>query len=227
MTEEQRAIALIFEKLYADGLQWYRRSNAAGATHFANNLKAVYSIVDRSRVEQIRWSERSSFPARHVAILVPPDRDPEPLLAVWCRWDFDLEPARCGFYIGLWTKLRVSHEFVGFRFESPEDGEQHDFYHCQPCRNLGDRGSPEPTAVAISEYVPTLALHADNSAELALNIVLAMRGKLGLEQFRRAIMLEPEARNSEILKQGFRRLKSLPASLEPGQQPTPTPGTTA
>jgi hypothetical protein len=213
MTEEQRAIALIFEKLYAEGLEWYRKSSEPGAAHFANSLQAAYSLVDRSRIEQIRWTSRSAFPSRHVAILFPPDRDPEPLLAVWCRWDFDVEPPRCGFYTGMWIKLRQSHEFVGFRFESPEEGDQHDFYHCQPCRNLGDRGHPETTAVAISEYVPTLALHADNSAELALNIVLAMRGKQGLEAFRRAIMLEPEARNSEILKQGFRRLKALPRSI--------------
>lgn len=213
MTDEQQAIALIFERLHAEGLEWYRKSSEPGAAHFANSLQATYSLAERSRIDQIRWTSRSSFPSRHVAILLPPDRDPEPLLAVWCRWDFDVEPARCGFYTGMWIRLRKSHEFVGFRFESPEEGDQHDFYHCQPCRNLGDRGQPEAAAVAISEYVPTLALHAENSVELALNIVLAMRGKQGLEAFRRAIMLEPEARNSEILKRGFRRLKALPGSI--------------
>lgn len=211
MTDEQRAVALIFDRLHMEGLEWYRKSNAPGVAFYTARLKATYSVVDPTRVADIRWRPASQFPSRHIAILCPPDRDPEPLLAVWCRWNFEMNPAKCGFYIGLWTKIGGTHNFVGFRFESPEEGDQHDFYHCQPCRNLGDQAHPDSRAVAISEFVPTLGLHAENSAELALNIVLAMRGKRGLERFRRSLMeAEAEARNSDILKRAFQRLKSLP-----------------
>src|SRR4051794_4967017 len=117
MTDEQRAVALIFGRLHAEGLEWYRRSNAPGVSFYTARLKATYSIVDPSRVSDIRWCPVSQFPSRHIAFLTPPDRDPEPLLAIWCRWNFELNPAKCGFYIGLWSKIRGDHNFVGFRFE--------------------------------------------------------------------------------------------------------------
>lgn len=212
MSKEQNAVALIFEQLASEGIEWYRYSNEDGAAFFSTRLQGTYGLVDRSAVERIRHFRNSSFGLREIAIIRPPEGHPAPLLAVWLRWNFDATPAKCGFYTGLWTRIEADHRFIGFRFETPEEGEQHGFYHCQPCRNLGDRGSPEATAVPISERVPTLALHAENSAELALNIVLSMRGKLGFEQFRRDLFKRsPDASRNPVLLAGFRRLKALPA----------------
>jgi hypothetical protein len=209
MTEEQRAVALIFEHLHQEGLEWFRLSNAPGVA-FYERLKKRYTLLDRGGVDKIRWTAASQFPIRNVAVVVPPTHHPDPLLALWCRWDFSQTPARCGFYVGFWAKIIEDHSFVGFRFESPEDGDQHNYYHCQPCRNLGDRETPEELAVAISERAPTFGLPADNSAELALNVVLAMRGRAGLEKFRRSLLSTmPEARNSPVLQAGFRRLCGL------------------
>lgn len=218
MSEEQNAVALIFEQLASEGIDWYRYSSEEGVSYFSKRLQGTYSIADGPTVSRVRHTRQSSFKLREVALLRPPEGDPAPLLAVWLRWNFNATPAKCGFYTGLWTRIEADHRFIGFRFETPEDGEQHGFYHCQPCRNLGDRGTPEATAVPISERVPTLALHAENSAELALNIVLSMRGKLGLERFRRDLFKSsPNAPRNRVLLAGFRRLKALPAS--PAQGP--------
>jgi hypothetical protein len=211
VTEEQKAVALIFDKLSADGLQWYKQSGEKGVAYFTGQIRKRYTLLKQVDVgEKIRWNDCSQFADRHIVLLCPPDRDPEPLLAMWCKWDFSAAQSECHFYIGLWTKIAVDHNFVGYRFESPHAGEQHDFFHCQPCRNLGNRSDPEGNAVSISEYVPTLALHADNNAELALNIILAMRGKAGLGEFKRSIYRwRPEAAKNAVLVAGFKRLLEL------------------
>lgn len=212
MSEEQNAVALIFEQLASEGIDWYRNSGEEGVSFFSTRLQGTYALVDKPTVSRVRHTRNSSFRLREIALLRPPEGHPAPLLAVWLRWNFDATPAKCGFYTGLWTRIETDHRFIGFRFETPEEGEQHGFYHCQPCRNLGDRESDEATAVPISQRVPTLALHAENSAELALNIVLSMRGKLGLEKFRRDLFkASPHASRNPVLLAGFRRLRALPA----------------
>lgn len=212
MSDEQNAVALIFEQLASEGIDWYRHSSEEGVSFFSTRLQGTYSLLDKPAVARVRYTRSSSFGLREIALLRPPEGHPAPLLAIWLRWDFDATPAKCGFYTGLWTRIEADHRFIGFRFETPEEGEQHGFYHCQPCRNLGDREADEATAVPISERVPTLALHAGNSAELALNIVLSMRGKLGLERFRRDLFkASPHASRNPVLLTGFRRLRALPA----------------
>lgn len=211
MSDEQNAVALIFEQLASEGIDWYRHSNEEGVSFFSSRLRGTYELVDKTTVSRVRYTRNSSFGLREIALLRPPEGHPAPLLAVWLRWNFDVTPAKCGFYTGLWTRIEANHRFIGFRFETPEEDEQHGFYHCQPCRNLGDRERDEATAVPISQRVPTLALHAENSAELALNIVLSMRGKLGLENFRRDLFKEsPHASRNAVLLAGFRRLRALP-----------------
>ncbi len=211
ISEEQRAISLIFNHLAVEGADWYKSSGDPGVSYYSDRLKKTYSLADANALQKLRWASRAHFDRRQIALLRPPTADPAPLLAVWCRWDFEVTPARCGFYTGLWTRTGHDHTFIGFRFETPEDGEQHGFYHCQPCRNLGDRDDPESVAVEISEKVPTFALHAGNSAELALNIVLAMRGKTGLKEFRVSLFENvPEAARNRTLIDGFRRLHALP-----------------
>lgn len=219
MSDEQNAVALIFEQLASEGVDWYRYSGEEGVAFFSTRLKGSYTLVEKPAVDRLRHARNSSFGRREVVVLRPPEGHPAPLLAVWLRWNFDENPARCGFYTGLWTRIDTDHSFIGFRFETPEEGEQHGFYHCQPCRNLGDREEDEAMAVPISQRVPTLALHAENSAELALNIVLSMRGKIGLERFRRDLFKgAPHASRNPVLLAGFRRLNALPA--QPGSGPT-------
>jgi hypothetical protein len=217
VTEEQRAVALILEHLHQEGQDWFRLSNQPGV-QFYEQLRETYELAERSQVEQVRQKSTSQFPVRNIVVVVPPAKEADPLLGLWCRWDFTQTPAKCGFYIGLWSKHDGKHSFVGFRFETPEEGEQHDYYHCQPCRNLGDREKSDDFAVAISERVPTFSLPAENSAELALNMVLALRGRSGFEKFRRDLLVaNAEARNSPVLQSGFRRLAQLPNGKPPAE----------
>lgn len=211
---EMLALSLVFDHLYQEGLTWYQRSNEAGVAFYTQRLKATYPRVERRKITGMQWAKRDKFPSRHIAFLEPPSRETAPVLALWCRWDFEKSPADCGFYIGMWSKVFDDHGFVGFRFESPGEGDQHNYFHCQPCRNMGDQAHPESMAVAMSELVPTFALHAANSVELALNIVFSMRGALGLQKFRKDLFENRTAANSPLLREGFARLLGLSVSAE-------------
>jgi hypothetical protein len=211
---EMLALSLVLDHLYQEGLAWYQTSNEAGVAFYTQRLKATYPRVDRLKITGMPWAKRDKFPSRHIAFLEPPSRETAPILALWCRWDFEKSPADCGFYIGMWSKVFDKHGFVGFRFESPGEGDQHNYFHCQPCRNMGDKAYPEGLAVAISEFVPTFALHAANSVELALNIVFSMRGALGLQKFRRDLFENPTAANSPFLREGFARLLGLSVTAD-------------
>ena len=60
--------------------------------------------------------------------------------------------------------------FLGFRYETPEDGDNHDYYHAQPCQSMGDGVRSRWTnALPISERNPTFPLAAQSSLELLLN----------------------------------------------------------
>ncbi len=208
-TDEQRAVALIFEYLHQEGLDWFRNADIEGLEYY-KKIRAGYDFVDEEQVGQIRAKPASQFPKRHVSVMVPPAKHKHPLLALWVRWNFKAAAAECGYYIGFWSEFDGAHSFVGFRFESPEEGEQHDYFHCQPCRNLGDRERDDEMAVPISQRTPTFPLPARNSAELALAMVLALRGRSGFEEFRRKMLVRVvEARNSSVLQAGLKKIGEL------------------
>lgn len=229
--EEQAAVAAIFRYLEQEGHGWYSKSEAPGVAYLTGTLRARWSPMESKDVDALAIKSNSAFTANKMIVVVPDCADKEPVTGVWCRWNFDKSPSECHFYLGLWSKggseeepepcggdgektpenvpsdPEIEHGFSGYRFESPHEGLNHDYFHCQPCRSMGRINKVEPNSALLSENGPTFALVAANNVELALNLVLAMRGRDGLRQFKRKIFIaDTKARNSAILKAGFDRL---------------------
>ena len=113
--------------------------------------------------------------ARMHALRRAPRREHSAVTAVWCQWDFNADVPKCGFYFGIWSEQDALPNpvdgkftaFWGFRYETPEEGHNHDYYHAQPCQSMGNR-EVVAHAVPVSTRYPTFPLAATSSLELLL-----------------------------------------------------------
>ena len=109
-------------------------------------------------------------------ILVKPPAREGVAAALRCRWDFESQRTTCWFHLGIWL---LDGHFIGFRFEPPEIGDNHNYYHSQPCRTMGD-GQSICRALEVPQRNPTWPLPATSSLDLLLCLVLSIHGMSGL-----------------------------------------------
>ena len=131
----------------------------------------------------------------------PSRREVEAVLGLWLSWNFDGNPIEFRLFIGQWAKIGAKKKFIGFRFETPEQGEEHDYFHCQPCRNLGDK-IPIDEAADISENFPTIPLNASNIVELTLCAIMATMGRKRARKFVQGILATD---SSQTLRNAYSR----------------------
>ena len=139
------------------------------------------------------------FGNNQVIYIKPPKKEKAGVAAIWCRWDFCRPIPKCGFYLGLWfqasgdqlneetPRMRTS-SFIGYRYETPGEGDNHNFYHVQPCRSMGDRDEKVTQALAVPERNPTWPLAAESSLELLLCLVVSLYGMKGLHYMREQVL---------------------------------------
>lgn len=74
----------------------------------------------------------------------------------------------------------ICTKFIGYRYETPEYGDNHNYYHAQPCQSMGDRDEKVTQALPVPERNPTWSLAAKSSLELLLCLVVSIYGMKGL-----------------------------------------------
>ena len=160
------------------------------------------------------------FDYDEVIYIRPPARERAAVSALWCRWDFDSALPKCGFYFGTWTReqrrlVEVGEGeprqvvFLGFRYETPEEGDNHNYFHAQPCRSMGGRDAPVVQALPVPERNPTLPLAACSALELLLCLVVSLYGLSGLAELEREIQESAQIRAQRLLLQSVQRIRSL------------------
>ena len=198
MNEQFEAITLILEQLKVQGLGWYRKAKLGDVELFERRISGGFSILDSGEAWNIGRKPKGSFPAKTILIMAPSRREQEALKAIWLRWDFTAKPIEFRLFLGQWAEINGQKAFIAFRFEAPESGAQHNYYHCQPCRNLGDR-EPVPGAALISEHFPTIPLYASNIVELTVCALLSSMGHEELKQFFRKLLSQPACASNAAL----------------------------
>ena len=150
-TEEQKAILSVLVLLQRSGEEWrsFERPSAAGTAE--NVATGSFTPITEGGLERyLLYSGASGqFDFNEVIYVRPPEKEKSAVSALWCRWDFSGVAAKCGFYLGTWWKPQKAPAdtgvcggrvvFLGFRYETPEEGDNHDYFHAQPCRSMGDR----------------------------------------------------------------------------------------
>ena len=132
------------------------------------------------------------------------------MAAIWCKWHFHGVRMDCWFFLGIWLG---DGQFIAFRFEPPERGDNHNYYHSQPCRNMGWEGTPDYGAMRVPERNPTWPLPAESSLDLLLCIVVSsIQGMIGLRNLKQRIDRGGIVRNSKLLAKAFGKMTAMQAS---------------
>lgn len=216
---EQDAVFLILETLARRG-EIYARNAAAALNPRMLEAAATHTILEANNVSKLRNTSNAQgdLGALQVIKLQPPNHFPDRLVVLWCRWDYSKAPPRCGYYYGNWYLHRPAGQdagsrvvgFLGYRFETPELGNNHNYYHCQPCMNFGEKADPPVShAIERSTYDPTWPIAAKNSVELLLCLVLAL---YGFDEFRKIesemLTVRAASRNTQLTG-AFAAIKAL------------------
>ena len=198
--EDWNAIWHVLTALLTEGEERAGQQLSNERTDTANPIEPL----NRSHLSSYRHAPSGEFKPGEGIIVEPPPKEVR-MAALWCKWD--RESGRFWFYLGMWL---CSGRFVAFRFEPPESGSNHGYYHSQPCRTMGWEGAPEYDALAVPERNPTWPLPADSSLELLLCLVVSIRGMDGLKDFRKErIEGDPKIRENRTLSKALDKIANL------------------
>lgn len=205
MTEHCQAVALILDRLKTQGEEWFRNAVENPEAFLRRPTAHGYGLFDGKEIHTIGHKPKSSFPDRKFLLIESHAKEDEAVLGLWLRWNFDTEPFEFRLFLGQWSLVEKQETFVAFRFEAPETGEEHNYYHCQPCRNFGNKVAIERAAM-LSERFPTIPVNAANIVELTICTVLAAFGRKKTKQFLRKVLSEGAGRDNAALVSAYARL---------------------
>lgn len=203
MYEEREAVRLILESLMSAGLKWYRHAKVSEVDMFQRRISGNFSIFETGEHHSLPRKPTGSFPSKKILIMPPSGSEQDEILGLWLRWNFDADPYAFRLFLGQWAKVDGAKTFIAFRFEAPEQGDKHDYFHCQPCRNFGDK-EHVPNAALVSEHFPTIPINASNIVELTVCALMACMGRNDVKTFVRNL-LRSSASDNAPLKAAFTR----------------------
>lgn len=209
MDDEREAVRLILDRLKDDGLNWYRRARSTELGAYEGGLPGNFAVLETGEHHAVAKQPKGQLPAKKILVLRPSGIVGEEVLGLWLRWDFDDTPFAFRLFIGQWATIAGQKTFSAFRFEAPEKGDKHNYYHCQPCRNFGDR-EQVPNAALVSDHFPTIPINASNIVELTVCALMACMGHQQLKGFFRKLLTSSAADNRP-LKAAFARVLPAPA----------------
>lgn len=204
MNEQFDAVALILNRLMTEGLEWYRGADAEDVGLFERRISGPFKIFETGHIYEIGRKPKGSLPAKKILVMPPSGREAEAILGLWLCWNFEADPFEFRVFLGHWYEIKGDKTFLAFRFEAPELGEDHNYYHCQPCRNFGDR-DPVPYAALVSEKFPTIPINASNIVELTLCALKASMGQKKIKSFVRKLLKDPAASSNSWIKAAYAR----------------------
>ena len=199
--EEQLAIRHVLMALLLDGESVSERR--------LEDRRPTLVPLNRWQLDSyFRQQRRGEFKPGEVVRVKPPLREAW-MSAIWCRWNYEGqrgERTGCWFYLGIWLS---DGGFIAFRFEPPQQGDNHNYYHSQPCRTMGWDGNPVYSAIAVPERNPTWPLAAKSSLDLLLCLVVAIGGMRGLLRVQSRINSNGAMRKNTLLTQALRGMMAL------------------
>lgn len=202
MDDQKDAVVILLNRLRESGREWYRNASDGDVGLFERWISGNFTIFEGHEIHTIRNKPEGSFPKNRVLLLTPSPREKESILGLWLRWNFNNDPFDFRLFVGHWSEIDNKKSFIAFRFEAPEEGEVHDYYHCQPCRNFGDKETV-PNAALVSEHFPATPLKASNILELTVCALLAVMGRSGLRHFFKQMFKKSPTSQTKELREAY------------------------
>ena len=219
LKEERNAILFVLLFLHRSGEEWRRSQQTSGTTAAINVAMGGFNAITNRDLERyILFRDiKGRFESDEVIYVRPPAKEENTAWALWCRWDFAGDSAKCGFYLGTWWRTRMRTlctgsceegiAFVGYRYETPEQGNNHNYFHVQPCRSMGDRDQKVPQALPAHERNPTWPLAANTALDLLLCVVTSLYGMSGLKKLQDEVEESTAFRRNRQLLDSVKRLR--------------------
>lgn len=176
--DEQKAIRLVLKQVLQDGEDWQGEPQSPDTRAALASQRMFDPLAAWDLERHLRPGTNGAFGVEEAIQTRPPRHDVR-ISSLWCKWDFVAERSACWFYLGLWLR---NGQFAGFRFEPPERGHSHNYYHSQPCRTMCFGGTQVNGALALPERSPTWPLPARSSLHLLLCAIVSVRGMTGLQE---------------------------------------------
>lgn len=227
-TDEQKAVGSILRLLQSKGESWTRVNGPAATNVVAREAKVKFSPVERTELDRyfFHGDKRGQFRDNQAIYIEPPPKDKSAVAALWCRWNFDVALPRCTFYFGIWSEKpsfptvdanqgNKHTAFVGFRYETPEEGDNHDYYHAQPCQSMGSQENSILHALPLPQRYPTFPLAAESPLELLLCLVVSLYGVNGLSEMQAQVLGERGMQKNILLRDALKKILSIKRKTEP------------
>ena len=196
---ELKAIWYVLKELLLEGEEWLRQHCSS------TDITTSFSPLNKWQLMSYLRQKRSGEFKKSEGIQLRPPPQEIRALSLWCKWNFNGRKD-CRFYLGIWL---CGGEFVGFRFEPPEQGENHNYYHSQPCRAMIFHGESIRASLGVPERNPTWPLPADSSLELLLCLVVSIRGMDGLRAIKKRVEEDSAMRQNRELSRALQKILSL------------------
>lgn len=167
--------------LYQDGRSWVTRLSAddwrrsAGKPGVVADLD-IHLIGERGEAQHLLNATSKPADAPRKGFVIRPGKFGETALTVLVPFILVNDAApRLSLQLGVLERGGQGTTFFGYRFETPEDGNEHHFFHAQPVKAFG-RGAPIQHAIAwYPERYPAFPLAARNAIELIASLLVATR----------------------------------------------------
>ena len=217
--EEQKGILCVLRSLRRSGEEWRRSYEPSPAMASIDAAMSRFTAITETDLQRyiLHTGLSGHFKSDEVIYIRPPAKVEPAASALWCRWDFAGDSAGCGFYLGTWWKTRTQTlgtgscggriVFVGYRYETPEKGNNHNYFHVQPCRSMGGRDQKVPEALPATERNPTWPLAANTALDLLLCVFTSLYGMSGLAELEEEIQGTTEFRGNRLLLDSLIRLR--------------------
>lgn len=203
-SDQQAAVRLILDRLRVEGREWYRVAESEDVDFLEKRVSANFKMFDGREIHTVGPKPVGAFPTKKILLTKPSSKEKEAVVGFWLRWNFNKDPVEFRLFLGLWYETNGERNFNGYRFETPEEGQEHDYFHCQPSRNFGDRDLL-PEAALVSEKFPTIPLNASNIVELTVCALMATLGRKKMNQFLRKLLMSSDGSDNGFLRNAYLR----------------------
>jgi hypothetical protein len=201
------------------GLEQYEHGNPTRKDPIRDLVEQRHKILGRQEVEALARARVIDFQGG--VVLIPPPNDKDAVAILHCHWEQADGHLDCRIYYGLWQNIQTPevvrtnrHKtipvFTAYRFEIPEFGNHHNYYHSQYCISLGPLGTkPVPEALPLSVTYPAWPIAAENELQLALSFIVAIYGFKVFDEFENETLQSTRWRTHAELLAACRAMRAL------------------
>jgi hypothetical protein len=131
-------------------------------------------------------------------VIAPGKHDPDTLVLLVPFLSMDGTAPKLSLQVGILRQEDGQRRFFGYRFESPEGFEEHNFYHAQPIQGFW-QGKKCSHAITWYPYrYPTFPLKARNTFDLVASVILACRDSRHMKELASSQSLNSGVKGSLI-----------------------------